>query len=178
MTVLARFLTFIILCASLGASAQISIEICDPRDPRCDDRRCDPRDPRCDDRRCDPRDPRCDDRRCDPRDPRCRDPRGPQGQLICTSRDNGWEEHMGGHATCRECTRAHGNCTETCESTVHECSAVGVNRQGQQEQVLGRGDTQYRAEDEALWRCDRYLSGCRIHRCNRASEVVSRRSCR
>ncbi|MCB0385352.1 MAG: hypothetical protein KDD43_08165, partial [Bdellovibrionales bacterium] len=93
--------------------------------------------------------------------------------------DNGWEEHFGGHSSCRSCLKKHGDCIERCTQTYYICTASGDDGHGRQFTVDGYGATECEARDEARRNCqyDR-LYGCHVTRCDSEDDVISRRSCR
>lgn len=101
------------------------------------------------------------------------------GNIQCTAQDNGWEEHWGGHSTCGECVRKHGNCIETCSRNYYVCQVEGIDRNGRRYISEGRAESRYQAEDDAMRACYYYrYQNCRVTSCNQNSETVSRRSCR
>ncbi|MBS1972057.1 MAG: hypothetical protein JSU04_17235 [Bdellovibrionales bacterium] len=105
--------------------------------------------------------------------------RGGYGNVQCTATDKGWEEHWGGHGSCGECLRKHGDCIETCSRSYYVCQAQGIDRNGRTYVSEGRADSRYQAEDEAMRACYYYrYQNCRVTNCNQNSETVSRRSCR
>ncbi|MCC7405243.1 MAG: hypothetical protein IT288_12665 [Bdellovibrionales bacterium] len=106
-------------------------------------------------------------------------PYPPRYGVTCSAQDNGWEEHWRGHDSCFSCLREHGNCTETCSQSFHVCTAEGDDGHGRRYTTDGSGETEWEARDNAQRNCqwDR-LYGCRIVRCDRQEEVISRRSCR
>lgn len=106
------------------------------------------------------------------------DPGRGRPQVTCTASDNGWEEHWGSHRSCGECLAKHGDCIETCSIDYNVCQAEGVDYRGYKMTMEGRGDSRYRAEDEAMSLCQRRYDNCRIVSCKTSSETVSRRSCR
>lgn len=103
---------------------------------------------------------------------------GYNGGTTCVAKDNGWEEHSGGHFNCNECLRDHERCTETCSSQVTECQAEGLDRYGRQIRFDGRGDSQWRAEDDAMYRCQYNAGNCHIINCQQRNNLVSQRDCR
>ncbi|QDK36688.1 hypothetical protein [Bdellovibrio sp. NC01] len=100
--------------------------------------------------------------------------------ITCSARDNGWEEHWGGHRDCRECVAKHGNCTETCSASYFTCQAEGVDYRGYKMTLEGRAPSRYETERQVMDLCQRQYryQNCRIISCNENSETVSRRSCR
>lgn len=119
-----------------------------------------------------PRPPRYPGRPDRPRPPR-------YGNITCTATDNGWEEHWGGHSSCRSCLKKHGDCTERCTQTYYVCTASGDDGHGRNYSADGYGDSRWEAQEEAQRNC-RYdgLYGCSITRCDSEDQLVSRRSCR
>lgn len=105
-------------------------------------------------------------------------PGQPGQQVTCVAVDRGYEEHGGGHYGCGECLRLHGECIETCSMRSTECQSQGVDRYGRAVSFLGRGDSQWRAEDEAMRACYYYAAQCQIVRCQDRNETVSRQNCR
>lgn len=105
-------------------------------------------------------------------------PSNPGYGVTCTSNDNGHEEHYGGHYSCGECLSQHGSCTETCSSQMTECQVQGVDRYGRTINFLGRGDSRWRAEDDAMRNCYYNANNCYVTSCQERNNVVSRRSCR
>lgn len=106
-------------------------------------------------------------------------PGNPGYGVTCQATDNGWEEHSGGHYSCGECLQQHGDCAETCSTLNVECRVDGTDQYGRQVSFLGRGNDQWRAQDEAIRACQyNYASNCYVVSCNQQNQVVSRRSCR
>lgn len=105
-------------------------------------------------------------------------PGGGHSQVTCSATDNGWEEHWGGHGSCRECLKKHGDCVETCSIKNTTCTAEGVDYRGYKMTVQGRSEYRFDAEREAMDRCQYRYENCRITNCSENSEQVSRRSCR
>ena len=106
-------------------------------------------------------------------------PGNPGYGVTCKATDNGWEEHSGGHYSCGECLQQHGDCTETCSTLNVECRVDGTDHYGRAVSFLGRGNDQWRAQDEATRACQyNYASNCYVVSCNQQEQVVSRRSCR
>lgn len=102
-----------------------------------------------------------------------------QGSVVCSASDRGWEEHFGGHGSCRECLRHHGDCVETCSSQNYDCRVDGYDRHGRLVSFFGRSSDQWRAQDEAMYNCRyNYAVNCAVVTCNQQQDVVSRRSCR
>jgi hypothetical protein len=101
------------------------------------------------------------------------------GNVTCRANDNGYEEHGGGHYSCGECLSYHGDCTETCSANMYECRVDGYDRSGRLVSFLGRGDDQWRAQDDAMNSCRyNYATNCYVTGCNNRQDTVSRRSCR
>lgn len=98
--------------------------------------------------------------------------------VTCSASDNGWEEHWRGHRTCQECLRKHSNCRETCQVTIYTCEAQGVDYRGYVMRIYGRDYSQWDAQRQTLWACQRYYRNCHITQCTTSAETVSRRSCR
>ncbi|MCB0356946.1 MAG: hypothetical protein KDD40_08060, partial [Bdellovibrionales bacterium] len=98
--------------------------------------------------------------------------------LECVANDEGWEEHWGGHGSCRECLRKHGDCIETCYSTFVQCKAEGRSRYGYRDEFKAEGQRRYLVEDRAIERCRRAgYQECRSKGCTTEKEIESRRSC-
>lgn len=99
----------------------------------------------------------------------------------CTIRDTGWEEHWRGHSSCAACVAKHGHCVEICSETEYECRILGQDPRdptGYQRPFYGRGDSQWDAEDRAMWECRRYgYLDCKRDTCDSRSREVSRRYC-
>lgn len=104
--------------------------------------------------------------------------RNDRPQISCSARDNGWEEHWGGHSSCRECLAKHGNCIETCQERFYTCEAEGTDYRGYRVTIEARGGSRYSTEREAVNRCQYRYDNCRIKQCRETNETVSRRSCR
>lgn len=102
---------------------------------------------------------------------------GRGGDLVCSARDAGWEEH-GSHNSCRECLREHGRCVETCAVVEDRCEAQGVDRRGNLVSFIGTGRGRYDAQDQAMRNCSYNASRCQIVRCDTAESNVTRRDCR
>lgn len=98
--------------------------------------------------------------------------------VVCKAQDRGWEEHRGGHYSCGECMRAHGQCIETCAQQNFQCEAQGIDYRGNVLRFVGEARDQYRAQDQAMRNCSNNARSCRIVVCNNQEQVVSRRSCR
>jgi hypothetical protein len=97
----------------------------------------------------------------------------------CRAVDDGWEEHSGGHYSCQDCLGSgHGNCIETCSDISFLCTAEGTDYRGNRYTVQGYGDTRYRAEDEAMYRCQSQMNYCQVTNCQTQEQVISRRYCR
>ncbi|MCB0390212.1 MAG: hypothetical protein KDD58_02920 [Bdellovibrionales bacterium] len=106
------------------------------------------------------------------------DGRRDRGRVQCEASDNGWEEHWGGHGSCRECLRKHGDCIETCYSTFVQCKAEGRSRYGYRDEFKAEGQRRYLVEDRAIERCRRAgYQECRSKGCTTEKEIESRRSC-
>lgn len=103
---------------------------------------------------------------------------GTGGQVTCSARDRGWEEH-GGHGSCHECLRKHDRCIETCGVQYYVCRAEGTDRRGNRATFEGRAQYRFTAEDQAIYSCqnNRYVN-CRVTSCSTSTETVSSRSCR
>lgn len=106
-------------------------------------------------------------------------PGNPGPGVTCRADDRGWEEHSGGHYSCGECLRHHGECIETCSSTMHECRVDGYDRYGRLVSFTGRGYDQWRAQDDAMYSC-RYnnASNCYVVNCQQFQGQTTRRDCR
>lgn len=101
------------------------------------------------------------------------------GRVVCSAADRGWEEHLRGHDSCRDCLRHHGTCVETCSVSTHLCTGSGVNRYGRLVSIAGSGETRWEAEDNAFQECYySRLSNCNVERCDVSNDVVSSRMCR
>ncbi|KYG69479.1 hypothetical protein AZI87_09880 [Bdellovibrio bacteriovorus] len=98
--------------------------------------------------------------------------------ITCSATDDGWEEHWGGHGSCRECLAKHGNCVETCKSSFYSCTAEGTDYRGYRMTMQGRGPDRYSSERDAIYQCQYRYNNCRIVSCSETSETVSRRDCR
>ncbi len=98
-------------------------------------------------------------------------------QVTCRASDTGWEEH-GSHRDCQSCQAKHGKCIETCKTEFYRCKAEGRDYRGYTMSVEGTGATRYSAERNAIYRCDRDNSDCRVLSCASDSETVSSRRCR
>lgn len=103
--------------------------------------------------------------------------------VTCQADDAGYEEHYGGHRNCRECLQVHGECVETCSriTETYTCNYQGIYPDGRTQMFTGFGQTQYQAEQDAVYQCRRYgLYDCRYAGCDvrRDQDVISRRSCR
>lgn len=99
--------------------------------------------------------------------------------IQCTATDTGWEEHWGGHSSCRECLKEHGNCVERCSEVYHSCEVTGRDRSGYTRTFYGIGSAEWEARDEATDRC--YRSGfdsCSRALCRKESEQISSQRCR
>lgn len=102
-----------------------------------------------------------------------------RSRVSCTYRDQGHEEHSRGHRSCDECQSRHGKCVEVCSTDFASCKVEGRDYRGYTMTVEAKADSQYQAEREALYRCDRNgWTECRRLSCSNESETVSRRSCR
>jgi len=96
----------------------------------------------------------------------------------CVARDNGYEEHWGGHRDCRSCLQKHGNCTETCYDEYYVCTASGTDRNGVSRDFQSDGRDRWDAQDRAERRCRRAgYNNCFSRTCDSQDEVVSRRGC-
>jgi hypothetical protein len=98
--------------------------------------------------------------------------------VQCVAQDRGWEEHSGGHYSCNECLREHGECVETCSTRMTECQVDGADRSGRRISFLGRGDSRWTAEDDAMRACYYNAQNCYVVSCQDRSQTVSNRSCR
>lgn len=99
--------------------------------------------------------------------------------VTCQAADRGWEEHGSGHYSCGECLQEHGECVETCTTLNVECRVDGYDRNGRLVSFLGRGNDQWRAQDDAIRACQyNYATNCYVVSCNQQQNVVSRRDCR
>lgn len=105
-------------------------------------------------------------------------------RISCQAFDKGWEEHFGGHDTCHECLRKHGNCMERCSEEQFVATARGYDRRGRPDRDAFDVDgwpasDRWQAEDSALDSCYRRgLSGCYVVNMRTEVREVSRRSCR
>ena len=106
------------------------------------------------------------------------DRRGRYENVVCSAEDKGWEEHWGGHSSCDVCLSKHGECVESCHEQSYRCTAEGSDQTGSTQTFQAQDITRWRAEDEALYRCQRYLYNCRITSCQEEQQLVSRRDCR
>lgn len=105
------------------------------------------------------------------------------GGITCQANDEGWEEHRGGHRSCRECLAVHGQCVETCTRNYesHQCRFDGYDPRMGARSFTGFGNTRYQAEDDALYQCRRAgYYDCRYVNCTVSTDrqVVSERMCR
>ncbi|MBS1972456.1 MAG: beta-sandwich domain-containing protein [Bdellovibrionales bacterium] len=103
-------------------------------------------------------------------------------KISCSATDKGWEEHWGGHGSCGECLKKHGECIETCTATDVVVYGTGYDVYGRIAKFEGRGGDSYDARRDMQQVCDYY----RLTRCesdpgksdSTNSDVVSRRSCK
>lgn len=103
---------------------------------------------------------------------------GRSGGVTCSAADQGWEEHLGGHGSCRECLSRHGRCVETCHERQFECAVVGERWGGRAREYVGYGYSQRDAYWDAMDRCERQNRRCHQARpCRAIDQVVSRRAC-
>ncbi len=109
--------------------------------------------------------------------------RRPPGRgLSCQAVDAGWEEHFGGHNSCRECLRHHGNCIEKCSSEVFVATARGIDRRGRDRRAYDVDgyayEDRWQAERSAIDECQRRrLNRCQIVNVRRSMQEVSRQNC-
>lgn len=101
------------------------------------------------------------------------------GNVQCSAADAGWEEHAGGHYSCGDCVRWHGQCVETCREVAVECQATGSDNFGRPYTFMGRGYDQYSAQNDAVYNCQsRNFRNCYVTGCQQRQNIVSQRSCR
>ena len=99
--------------------------------------------------------------------------------LSCHAKDYGWEEHFGGHSSCRSCLRKHGSCVETCKRKTYKCTVKGVDYGYDRERTFrGKARRRRRAERKALNHCyDAGYDNCYSEGCNSRYVTVSRDEC-
>jgi hypothetical protein len=107
-------------------------------------------------------------------------PRDSRGQISCSARDNGWEEHWTGHSSCGECLQKHDRCTESCVELRERCEVQGTDYQGRTRIYVALGPDRWSAESEARRQCDwqRDNRSCVTTSCRPENRPVSNRSCR
>lgn len=102
---------------------------------------------------------------------------------YCTYQDKGWEEHWRGHDSCQDCLRKHGKCVETCYSKSYKVKVTGSvrdywNNSEREEEFLGYGESEWRAESEAIQACQyRNASNCQVANRDTESREISRSTC-
>lgn len=106
--------------------------------------------------------------------------RYPQGRVVCSAQDRGWEEHFGGHGSCGSCLQKHGECVETCTEQREMCEVEGLDYYGRTRRYMAMGPDRWSAESEARRQCewDRDNRSCRTISCRAENRTVSSRSCR
>lgn len=103
-------------------------------------------------------------------------------KIVCSTKDNGWEEHWGGHNTCGECLAKHGGCVEICSEVNYSCTAKGKTSSGSEVSAQAIGPDRYDSADEAIRRCQS-MGGtdCRASSysdCEEVKNESSRSTCR